>query len=393
MALLLQISPALIIAIFLGYLVKSLRSSKEIERLRNALSEAQADAMNREAEVLTLSSRLQNTEAGDNDNTRLRAISAAKDQEILSLRGQLKQALEERSDSVTSAAARVEELDRIHSDALNARDIEIGQLRRELDAQRLEVTRLTTFVQALEPLSMQLSEAERELTASVEAKNAEIARLGAQVRQLESAMSVNGSFPAAAEPPAELQREIAALQAALESKEAEVRRLTILARDLESALRAAPDGVPGHREQGAASPLDPAALQRELGAAVNGSRVDFQEGTAEIDAASRFVLDAVAAALQRYPDAPVEISGHTEEGPDFWHNFELSRRRATAVKQYLAAKGISAGMLMETGCGQTRPVADNASPEGRRANRRIEFRVATEVLNAREIARAAAAGR
>lgn len=391
-ALLWQTAPSLGLAFLLGWLVKNLTISKSMERLRNALSEAQADAMNREAEVLTLSSRLQNTEADDLDNSRLRSMLTGKDQEIASLRDQLKHALEERSNAVTAAAARLEELDGIHSDTLTARDVEIARLRRELDSQKLEVTRLSTFVQTLEPLSMQLSEAERELTASVEAKNAEIARLSTQVRQLESAMSLNGAV-APVEPPAELQREIASLQAALESKEAEVRRLTLLARDLEQALRSTPESAVPHHEEPPAHWDDPGAVQRELSAAVNGSRIDFLEDGAEIEPASRYVLDGIAAVLHRYPGTPVEITGHTEEGPDFWHNYELSRRRAAAVREYLAAKGVSAASLTEAGCGQTRPIADNSSLEGRRTNRRIEFRVATEVLNAREIARTAAASR
>lgn len=381
-----QVSPALLLASFLGWLVHSLRSSKSMERLRAALSEAQADAMNREAELLTLSSRMQNAEAGEHDITRLRGILTAREQEITELRGQLRQALEERSQTVTSAAARVEELDRLHSDAITQRDVEIGRLRRELEVQKLEVTRLSTFVQTLEPLSMQLSEAERELTASVEAKNSEIARLASQVKQLEAAMATTG-IATEPQPPEDLQREIASLQAAVESKEAEVRRLTILAQDLEAALRSGPNGTAEQH----AEPAEPALVQRELNAAVNGSRIEFLEGTAEIDPGSRYVLDAVAYVLQRYPDAPVEISGHTEEDPDFWRQFDLSRRRATAVKEYLTAKGCSPSALLETGCGQTRPVADNSSPDGRRANRRIEFRVATEVLSAREFARTAAA--
>jgi OOP family OmpA-OmpF porin len=54
---------------------------------------------------------------------------------------------------------------------------------------------------------------------------------------------------------------------------------------------------------------------------------------------------------------------------------QLSAARAEAVKAYLVGKGISASDLMTSGAGPDRPVTNNATPEGRAKNRRIEFRV------------------
>jgi outer membrane protein OmpA-like peptidoglycan-associated protein len=382
-----QISPHLALAFLLGWLVKSLLSSNELRKLRSALSEAQAESLDRQAEILTLGSRLQNRddEAGETvERSRMRAALAERDREIAALRDRVRQGAEEpaMADEVASA----------HSEEIVARDREISRLRKELEGQRLEITRLSTFVQTLEPLSAQLSEAERALTAAVEGKNAEIARLTSHVQHLEAALSsatagnLEREMNASELRTGDLRAEVAALQGAVDSREAEVRRLTRLTQDLEAMLRSTPE-----RTADATLPSIPTrALNEELRSLLNGQSVQFVEGTAEIDSGSLRALDSVAALLRRCPEVPIEISGHTEEG-EFWSNYELSRRRAAAVKGYLVAKGASASNLTDTGRGQTNPIADNSTAEGRRVNRRIEFRVATEVLAAREVARGATA--
>jgi outer membrane protein OmpA-like peptidoglycan-associated protein len=77
--------------------------------------------------------------------------------------------------------------------------------------------------------------------------------------------------------------------------------------------------------------------------------------------------------LKAHPDLEVEIQGHTDSTGSADHNLDLSRRRADTVKAYLQLYGISAGRLKTTGLGESRPVGDNATEEGRALNRRVEL--------------------
>lgn len=98
----------------------------------------------------------------------------------------------------------------------------------------------------------------------------------------------------------------------------------------------------------------------------------FQTGTAEIDAASQPTIDRAVEILKLFPDASVEIGGHTDSTGDPAFNQDLSQRRAQAVLDALVAGGVESD-LTAVGYGPDQPVGDNATPEGRTQNRRIEF--------------------
>lgn len=77
--------------------------------------------------------------------------------------------------------------------------------------------------------------------------------------------------------------------------------------------------------------------------------------------------------MKRYPDTTAVIEGHTDNVGAAEHNMELSQRRAESVVNYLADKfGIDRSRLTAKGYGSTRPIADNATDEGKQKNRRIE---------------------
>ncbi len=101
-------------------------------------------------------------------------------------------------------------------------------------------------------------------------------------------------------------------------------------------------------------------------------QVTFESARATIRPSSFPELDSLAAGLAGDPTLRVEIAGHTDDTglPDT--NERLSLARAEAVRQYLIGKGIAGERLVARGYGQTRPVATNATPEGRAANRRVE---------------------
>ena len=84
-------------------------------------------------------------------------------------------------------------------------------------------------------------------------------------------------------------------------------------------------------------------------------------------------LDQVASALHAQPELLVEIQGHTDSIGSDSYNLNLSRKRAEAVKAYLVSKGLAHSSLTAQGYGKTKPIASNATAEGRAQNRRVEF--------------------
>lgn len=77
--------------------------------------------------------------------------------------------------------------------------------------------------------------------------------------------------------------------------------------------------------------------------------------------------------LKDYPDTNIEIQGHTDSKGSDDYNMRLSQRRANEVSSYLRTKGVSASRLVTKGYGETAPVADNGTDEGRAQNRRVTF--------------------
>lgn len=99
--------------------------------------------------------------------------------------------------------------------------------------------------------------------------------------------------------------------------------------------------------------------------------VEFDTGRATLRPESGPVLDAVARSLAAHPDARVRVEGHTDATGSAETNRQLSLSRAEAVAAALAARGVAADRMEAAGFGPDRPVADNATPEGRQQNRRV----------------------
>ncbi|HEX4871687.1 MAG TPA: OmpA family protein [Nevskiaceae bacterium] len=103
--------------------------------------------------------------------------------------------------------------------------------------------------------------------------------------------------------------------------------------------------------------------------------VNFLNNSAELTEDSRGVLAEVADALRGQPDVQIEIAGHTDSIGDETYNLILSEQRAQSVRQFLIARGVDGTRLTAQGYGEFQPVASNELPEGRNANRRVEFKV------------------
>ncbi|WP_432379519.1 OmpA family protein [Duganella sp. P38] len=104
--------------------------------------------------------------------------------------------------------------------------------------------------------------------------------------------------------------------------------------------------------------------------------IEFDSGKATLTPSGQAILDEMAAALQKVKGKRVEVIGHTDNVGLRDSNLALSQARAEAVRTYLSGKGVSQDMVMVSGQGPDRPVAENSTAEGRARNRRIEFRVA-----------------
>jgi len=77
--------------------------------------------------------------------------------------------------------------------------------------------------------------------------------------------------------------------------------------------------------------------------------------------------------MNKYPAAVLEISGHTDSSGSAERNMDLSMRRARACAAFIASEGITIDRLFAYGYGESQPVTDNSTNEGRRINRRVEF--------------------
>jgi outer membrane protein OmpA-like peptidoglycan-associated protein len=112
----------------------------------------------------------------------------------------------------------------------------------------------------------------------------------------------------------------------------------------------------------------------ELAAEYKLENVNFEFDSARLTASSTAMLDEGVAILKRHTDLKVEIAGHTDSQGSEQYNQGLSERRAQAVADYLISHGAKADNITVNGYGESQPVADNSSKEGRAANRRVELR-------------------
>ena len=101
--------------------------------------------------------------------------------------------------------------------------------------------------------------------------------------------------------------------------------------------------------------------------------IHFQTGDAMIMPDSMHVLGEVAEMLKQNPDIKVSIEGHTDNVGSVESNQELSDARSQTVLAWLTSHGISPQRLNAKGWGQTKPLADNGTEEGRAKNRRVEL--------------------
>ncbi len=114
------------------------------------------------------------------------------------------------------------------------------------------------------------------------------------------------------------------------------------------------------------------AIEESGRAIVYGINFDFD--SARLQPNSAPTLGRVLAVLQAKPGLRLAIEGHTDSVASDSYNLKLSTRRAQAVAAWLGAKGVARGRLQPVGKGESEPVAENHTPQGRALNRRVVIR-------------------
>jgi outer membrane protein OmpA-like peptidoglycan-associated protein len=103
--------------------------------------------------------------------------------------------------------------------------------------------------------------------------------------------------------------------------------------------------------------------------------VTFDVGSSTLRPEFRRTLDRVADNLAQYPDSLIDVYGHTDSTGSDAFNQNLSENRAATVANYLTTQGVNPSRLRSRGFGETMPIADNASDQGRARNRRVEIKI------------------
>ncbi|MEM6608193.1 MAG: OmpA family protein [Pseudomonadota bacterium] len=109
------------------------------------------------------------------------------------------------------------------------------------------------------------------------------------------------------------------------------------------------------------------------------NKITFEPGSIDLDDSSFDILDRIADVLPDCRHVDIEIGGHTDAQGRESMNLRLSQGRADAVLNGLMARNILIGNLSARGYGESRPIADNGTEAGREINRRIEFRLMSEI--------------
>jgi outer membrane protein OmpA-like peptidoglycan-associated protein len=123
-----------------------------------------------------------------------------------------------------------------------------------------------------------------------------------------------------------------------------------------------------------------ATSESARGLIVNMSDVLFDTGKYTLKPNTQISLAKVAGILQAYPGLKLQVEGYTDSVGSDEYNQKLSENRADAVRDFLVTQGVSADNISATGYGKAKPVADNATAQGRSQNRRVNLVVSGDAI-------------
>lgn len=242
---------------------------------------------------------------------------------------------------------------------------QIDTLQRDLERERTD-GRLTADVlaQREEELSRQRADLQRLQREREESDRRRVEAESARAAAIAESERKRFDLEAQSE---QLRQQVAQQQARTAETEAELAR----ARD-ELARR---DTVSRERIESMQQELSKLAQTRtsERGFIVTLPGLFFDSGKAVLKPGARNTLSKIAEQLRMNPDARIEIEGHTDSVGSDAMNQALSEKRAAAVRDYLASRGLPATRITMAGLGEGSPVASNDTAAGRQQNRRVEL--------------------
>jgi len=119
----------------------------------------------------------------------------------------------------------------------------------------------------------------------------------------------------------------------------------------------------------------PEECEAQIASVQSGRKINFEPGSSTIDGNGAAIMDDIAEILRECGDIRIEIGGHTDSQGREEMNERLSQERAQAVLNELRARRVLTSSFTAKGYGESQPIGDNDTEEGREANRRIEFRL------------------
>ncbi len=233
---------------------------------------------------------------------------------------------------------------------------------------RVDLARAVAQVELSEQQLAQLQSERNQILLQAAQRDAELSRIEAEKLRLQSlarAEEAERAQLSAEAARSESEASMAEADQARRLAQAQSREAQLARREADLAMAAA-DSL---RMQ-----LQSMTEQRDArGRVMTLSGAAFASGQHQLLPEARANLDRVVEFVQRYPDKPVRIEGHTDSRGSANLNQSLSQRRAESVRDALLEEGVSAARLEAVGFGQDQPLADNASEQGRSQNRRVEI--------------------
>ncbi len=297
----------------------------------------------------------------------------AEDARIITVKKQEQEALEaERvaaANRVASAQTAAEQ---------EARKRELAEADRKL---ALEAERNAQFMAQQERRERQRAE----MMAAEARLQAETAQKEAATEQARLRMETEAARAAAAQEQARLKEETMNAQRLADKAKAEAEAVRSKAEADLNAAKLAQQGLQDKLSQAEAQAAQARAeLLQQLnvvlqtresarGLIVNMSDVLFDTGQFTLKPGAREKLSRISGIVLAHPGLKLEVEGHTDSVGDDASNQVLSERRAESVRRFLVSNGVAADSITSKGFGESMPVADNNTADGRRSNRRVEL--------------------
>jgi len=158
---------------------------------------------------------------------------------------------------------------------------------------------------------------------------------------------------------------------------------TALGAILGAAIGGAAGGYIGNRMDRQAERIEteiPGAEVKRVGEGINvtftqDAGVYFDTNKAAVKGTAATTLDKLVGIFKEYPNSNILVEGHTDSAGAEEYNMNLSKQRAESVTSYIIEKGVAANRFSTKWYGESQPIADNTTDEGKRKNRRVELAI------------------